>query len=172
MARDEKDRRNKKRRYPVGAGGPALLPAQPPATVVPPPRHVYRWDLDKTYLKTEFDTLKQLVRAAFEGAEAKQSIPGASALLRELRAGGGARICFISGSPRQMRRVLTKKLRLDGVEFDEFILKPNLRNMLTGRFRAMREQVGYKLPALLAGRARPPPEKRETLLCGGPQRHR
>jgi len=146
----------------VPPGGPSLLAAQPPATLVPPPRHVYRWDLDKTYLKTEFDTLKQLLRSALEGAEAKQSIPGASALLRELRAGGGARICFISGSPRQMRRVLTKKLKLDGVEFDEFILKPNLRNMLMGRFRAMREQVGYKLPALLAGRAGLPPETRET----------
>ncbi|HXU71352.1 MAG TPA: phosphatase domain-containing protein [Polyangia bacterium] len=163
MARDEKDRRkDKDRRYPVPPGGPSLLAAQPPKTVTPPPRHVYRWDLDKTYLKTEFDTLKQLVRSALEGAEAKQSVPGASALLRELRAGGGARICFISGSPRQMRRVLTKKLKLDGVEFDEFILKPNLRNMLTGRFRAMREQVGYKLPALLAGRAGLPPETRET----------
>ena len=163
MARDEKDRRkDKERRNPVAPGGPSLLAAQPTPAVVPAPRHVYRWDLDKTYLKTEFDTFKQLLRSALEGAEAKQSVPGASALLRELRAGGGARICFISGSPRQMRRVLTKKLKLDGVEFDEFILKPNLRNMLMGRFRAMREQVGYKLPALLAGRAGLPPEVRET----------
>jgi hypothetical protein len=161
MAREPKDKK-KDRRTPVAPGGPSLLAAQPPSAITPPPRHVYRWDLDKTYLKTDFDTLKQLLRSAFEGAEAKQSIPGASALLRELRAGGGARICFISGSPRQMRRVLTKKLRLDGVEFDEFILKPNLRNMLTGRFRAMREQVGYKLPALLAGRSGLPPETKET----------
>ena len=163
MARDEKDRRKEKeRRHPVPPGGPSLLAANPQPAILPPPRHVYRWDLDKTYLKTEFDTFKDLVRSAFEGAEAKRAVPGASALLRELRAGGGARICFISGSPRQMRRVLTKKLKLDGVEFDEFILKPNLRNMLTGRFRAMREQVGYKLPALLAGRAGLPPETRET----------
>ena len=163
MARDEKDRRkDKERRNPVAPGGPSLLAAQPTPALVPAPRHVYRWDLDKTYLKTEFDTFKQLLRSALEGAEAKQAVPGASALLREVRAGGGARICFISGSPRQMRRVLTKKLKLDGVEFDEFILKPNLRNMLTGRFRAMREQVGYKLPALLAGRAGLPAETRET----------
>lgn len=163
MARDEKDRRkDKERRHPVPPGGPSLLAASPPPAILPAPRHVYRWDLDKTYLKTEFDTFKDLLRSAFEGAEAKQAVPGASALLRELRAGGGARICFISGSPRQMRRVLTKKLKLDGVEFDEFILKPNLRNMLMGRFRAMREQVGYKLPALLAGRAGLPGETRET----------
>jgi hypothetical protein len=64
-----------------------------------------------------------------------------------------------------MRKVLTEKLRLDGVEFDEFILKPNLRNMLTGRFRAMREQVGYKLPALLAGRAGVAVDTRE--VCFG-----
>ena len=80
MARDEKDRRkDKERRHPVPPGGPSLLAAQPPTAVVPPPRHVYRWDLDKTYLKTEFDTLKQLLRSALEGAEAKVSIPGASA---------------------------------------------------------------------------------------------
>jgi hypothetical protein len=126
------------------------------------PKHVYRWDLDKTYLKTEFDTVKDLLRSAFERAEEKRAVPGASAILRELRAGGHARICFISGSPRQMRRVLTKKLHLDGVEFDEFILKPNLSNMLTGRFRAVREQVGYKLPALLAGRAGLPASTHET----------
>ena len=110
MADRRKDKQDK--RHPVAPGGPSLLAANPPATILPPPRHVYRWDLDKTYLKTEFDTLKQLLRSALEGAEAKQAVPGASALLREVRAGGGARICFISGSPRQMRRVLTKKLKL------------------------------------------------------------
>jgi hypothetical protein len=126
------------------------------------PTHVYRWDLDKTYLRTEFDSFRELIRTAFEKPEDKRAVPGASALLRELRQGGAARICFISGSPRQMRKVLTRKLHLDGVEFDEFILKPNLRNMLTGRFRAMREQVGYKLPALLAGRAGLQSETPET----------
>ncbi len=146
------------KRTPVAPGAPSLRAAQLPPT----PAHVYRWDLDKTYLKTEFDTLKQLLRSAFESAEDKRTVPGAAALLRELRAGSNARICFISGSPRQMRKTLVKKLKLDGVEFDEFILKPNLQNMLTGRFRAMREQVGYKLPALLAGRAGLPGDVRET----------
>jgi hypothetical protein len=122
------------------------------------PLCIFRWDLDKTYLQTDFDSLRALLQTALQKAADKRTVPGAATLLRELRQSGsergeGARICFISGSPRQMRKVLTEKLRLDGVEFDEFILKPNLRNMLTGRFRAMREQVGYKLPALLAGRA-------------------
>jgi hypothetical protein len=93
------------------------------------------------------------MRTAFEKAEEKESVPGAAALLRELATGGAQhRICFISGSPRQMRKVLEQKLALDGVRFDEFILKPNMSNFFRGRFRAIREQVGYKLPALLAGR--------------------
>ena len=133
------------------------------------PTRIYRWDLDKTYLRTDFDSLRALLKTAFEAAEDKQTVPGAATLLRELRApaadGAVARVCFISGSPRQMRKVLTEKLRLDGIEFDEFILKNNLRNMLTGRFRAMREQVGYKLPALLSGRSGVPPQTRE--VCFG-----
>jgi hypothetical protein len=145
-----------------------LAPPTPPATEAPPV--IYRWDLDKTYLQTDFDSFRALLRTAFEGAQEKRTVPGAATLLREIRrpltgTTATARICFISGSPRQMRKVLTEKLRLDGVEYDEFILKPNLQNMLTGRFRAMREQVGYKLPALLAGRAGVAPTTRE--ICFG-----
>jgi hypothetical protein len=128
------------------------------------PAHIFRWDLDKTYLRTDFESLRGLVRSAFEKAEEKQAVPGASVLLRELRGAGSHRICFISGSPRQMRKVLEQKLHLDGVQFDEFILKPNMSNLLRGRFRALREQVGYKLPALLAGRVGVPPEVPETLF--------
>jgi hypothetical protein len=45
---------------------------------------VYRWDLDKTYLSTDFDSFKGLVRAAFEKAADKRTFPGAQVLLREL----------------------------------------------------------------------------------------
>lgn len=144
---------------PASAAGATLAGA---ADGRPAVQRVYRWDLDKTYLKSEFMTFADLLRSAFEGAEKKQSVPGAAALLRELKKGEGVRVCFISGSPRQMRKVLTRKLQLDGIEFDEFILKPNLGNLFRGRFRALREQVGYKLPALLAGRAGLPASVRET----------
>jgi hypothetical protein len=118
------------------------------------PRHVFRWDLDKTYLRTDFDTVRDLVKSAFEKATDKRAVPGAPALLRALKAAGGRhhRVCIISGSPEQMRTVLSAKLELDGVEYDEFILKNNLRNLLRGRFRALRAQVPYKLPALLESR--------------------
>ncbi len=128
--------------------------------------HIYRWDLDKTYLKTDFDSIGALLRTAFQRAADKENVPGSAELLRLLRvdSGGRARIYFVSGSPKQMRGVLAEKLRLDGIHFDGFVLKDNLRNVLKGRFRALREQVGYKLPALLAARIEAHPASGETLF--------
>ncbi len=127
-------------------------------------RRIYRWDLDKTYLQTDFDTLRQLVRTALQKAHEKKAVPGAAALIRELKASDDARLCIVSGSPRQMRSVLIEKLHLDGVEFDELVLKDNLKNLVRGRFKALRGQVGYKLPVLLESRARAPAEAEEVLF--------
>jgi len=127
------------------------------------PKHVFRWDLDKTYLRTEFDSLGDLVRSAIETASDKKAYPGATALLRALRT-EGHRICIVSGSPTQMKAVLAAKLALDGIEYDEFVLKDNLRNILRGRFRALRAQIPYKLPALLESRGAAPPAPAETLF--------
>ena len=126
-------------------------------------RHIFRWDLDKTYLRTEFDSLGDLVRSAIETASDKKAYPGATALLRSLHA-EGHRICIVSGSPTQMKTVLAAKLALDGIEYDEFVLKDNLRNILRGRFRALRAQIPYKLPALLESRVGSAPAPAETLF--------
>ena len=108
--------------------------------------HIARWDLDKTYLRTDFDTLRDLVKTALERADQKRTNPGASTLLREtVRA--GIRVHILSGSPEQMRRRLEDKLRLDGIHWDSFTLKPNLTNLLRFRFRAMRDQLGLNLSA-------------------------
>ncbi len=116
-----------------------------------PPTHTFRWDLDKTYLRTEFDSFADLAKSAFETAADKRAFPGATAMLRALKQ-PGHRICIVSGSPTQMRQVLLAKLALDGVQHDEFVLKNNLKNILRGRFRALRAQVPYKLPAMLRSR--------------------
>jgi hypothetical protein len=72
--------------------------------------------------------------------------------LRELgRAGVETHI--LSGSPEQLRSRIEEKLRLDGAKWASLTLKPNLQNMLRLRFRALRGQLGYKLPALLLRRA-------------------
>ncbi len=114
--------------------------------------HIFRWDLDKTYLKTDFDSIRDLIKTALQKPEDKQNVPGAVALLREIRREQDERrsiLTFISGSPTQMRSVLEKKFELDGITPDAFVLKPTLENILKGRFKAVRGQVGYKLEALL-----------------------
>lgn len=125
---------------------------------------IYRWDLDKTYLQTDFDSFRQLVKTAFQKAHEKRAVPGAAALIRELHSNGNVKLCIVSGSPTQMRTVLIEKLKLDGVEWDELVLKDNLRNLVRGRFKALRGQVGYKLPVLLESRSRAPVDSEEVLF--------
>ncbi len=127
-------------------------------------RLVYRWDLDKTYLRTEFDTVRDWVRTAFETARDKQTVPGAGALLREIRGTDPFGIYIVSGSPEQLRRVLEAKLRLDGVRWDGLVLKPQLTNILRGRFKSIKEQVAYKLGAMLETRATLPPDTEEVMF--------
>ena len=125
---------------------------------------VYRWDLDKTYLDTKFESFRGLVRAATEPAHAKKALPGASILLRALGSDPSNRITVVSGSPVQMRAVISEKLKLDGIRFDELVLKDNVGNVRRGRFRAVRGQLGYKLPALLAARVHTEPGQSEILF--------
>jgi hypothetical protein len=113
---------------------------------------IYRWDLDKTYLNTDFDSLRGLVRAAFEKAIDKRTFPGAQVLLRELCATDPKGVYVLSGSPQQMRKVIEEKLALDGIRWDGLVLKPSLNRLLRGRFRFLRDQVSYKLAALLSSR--------------------
>lgn len=125
--------------------------------------HVYRWDLDKTYLDTDIHSVRGLVRAAFETASEKRNVPGSATLARGLvRADSSARIEIVSGSPTQMRGVLEEKLALDGVPFQRLALKDNLGNLRRGRLRAVTGQVGYKLPQLLEMRVGLGPAVLET----------
>ncbi|NUP04726.1 MAG: hypothetical protein HOW73_01555 [Polyangiaceae bacterium] len=115
------------------------------------PGFIARWDLDKTYLRTDFETVRDLVRTAVERPDQKRTVPGAAALLRELGR-AGVQTHILSGSPEQLRSRIVEKLRLDGVRYASLTLKPNLQNILRFRWRALRGQLGYKLPALLLGR--------------------
>lgn len=128
---------------------------------------VYRWDLDKTYLLTDFHSVRGMFRSAVEPARDKRAVPGATALIRELgreSPGWRARISIVSGSPTQMREVLESKLRMDGVRWDSLVLKDNLGNLKRGRLRAVKDQFGYKLPELLEGRVGLGAAVRESLF--------
>ena len=43
--------------------------------------HIFRWDLDKTYLATEFDSLGDLLRTALQRPADKANVPGSAELL-------------------------------------------------------------------------------------------
>jgi len=132
------------------------------------PSIVFRWDLDKTYLRTEFESLRKLVLIPFEAATEKVHLPGVPQLMGGLRRAALARgdrpfVFFLSASPPQIGAEIRKKLALDGIEYDGIVFKDQLRNLVRGRFRSMREQVGYKLGELLRGR-RDGPRAREVLF--------
>lgn len=130
---------------------------------------VYTWDLDKTYLKSEFERLGDLVRIPFEKAEDKVAAPGVAALIRALRetalaCGRQVRTYFISASPPQIGGAIKKKLQLDGVVYDGIIFKNQLERLIRGKFRHLREQVGFKLTELLKLHEAGPSGAREYLF--------
>jgi hypothetical protein len=126
---------------------------------------IYRWDLDKTYLDTDIHSWRGLFKSALEQAASKKALPGATELVLALQAGHSEnRLMFLSGSPTQMRRRLEEKLKLDGIDFHQFILKDNLKNLRRGRLRAIQSQFGYKLPRLLEARSLEPLSVRESLF--------
>ncbi len=116
------------------------------------PDVVYRWDLDKTYLQTEFSTLRGLLQAAVEGAHRKQVIPGVRALLRGLSQSHETRVVVVSGSPEWIRSRLDKMFKLHGIRCDRLVLKDFGAALKRGRVSAIKSQVPYKLLAHLETR--------------------
>ena len=134
-----------------------------------PPRLVFRWDLDKTYLLSEFESLREMVKIPFERAEDKIAAPGVAALMRGLRTsalgrGRPVKVYFLSASPPQIGRAIRRKLELDGILYDGIVFKDQLQRLFRGKFRHLREQVGYKLTELLKARRAEPVEAREYLF--------
>lgn len=111
-------------------------------------------DIDKTYLATQIDSIGGLLRTAFETPESKDNVPGFSIILRALRRGGAEQpaknpLFFVSASPPQMRAALSTKMQIDGVEHEGIIFKDQLEYVRSGEFKKLREQIGYKVSALL-----------------------
>ncbi len=127
------------------------------------------WDIDKTYLDTHFSSFRGLLGIPFELAVDKEPVAGAVPLLRGLRHGPHTQsaitpLYFVSGSPVQMRKVIERRMTFDGVDFDGITFKDQLGLLLAGRPRGIKEQVGYKLKALLSYRAETPAHARWLLF--------
>lgn len=129
---------------------------------------VYVWDIDKTYLDTHFESLKGLIRTAFEKAFQKRNIPGSGVLVRSLTLETGADkpfpIYFISASPPQMERKIRTKLEIDGIKPYGAFFKDNLRNLKPKYFRRLTQHVGFKLHALLELRTRLKEDVKQVLF--------
>ena len=124
---------------------------------------LYVWDIDNTYLQSEYSTLRDLIRIRFEAALDKRPVAGVVELLAALRRGGGAfevrpPVYFVSASPRTMQRVLERRMLLDGVVHDGI----SFRDL--SRLRFLKDIFGYKLAALLLLRLESPPGAREVLF--------
>ncbi len=118
-------------------------------------------DIDKTYLETDFDTLLQIAKIAFEDAHDKITVVGASEVLlaarwgnmRDLSAAEDQRyprpLHFVSSSPPQLRKVLEEKFTLDGLDWSSDTFKNQAYNLRKGRFDQLKQQIAYKTGAIL-----------------------
>jgi hypothetical protein len=125
------------------------------------PATAYVWDIDKTYLETHFSSLGGLAWIPFEFGVDKRAVPGTVPLLHGLRRGRDGRafhpLYFVTASPHQIRRSLTRKMLLDGVEFDGIVFKDWGAVLRRGGPRRLTEHLAFKLSALLVLAADLPP---------------
>ncbi len=74
------------------------------------------------------------------------------------------RVYFMSASPPQIAKAIKQKLAMDGIEYDGIVFKNQLQHLMRGKFRNLREHVGFKLTELLKSRQHMPAESREVLF--------
>ncbi len=144
-----------------------------------PPTHAglaVRSDVDMTYLVTDFESAAGLADLMESDARERAALPGMPAVYRALRDGADGQadrpLCFLSGSPRFFKRTLEGRMQLDGVRHDGIVLKPFkdlvAANLLDFDFESLepdlKEQVGYKMTALLTLRLDIPPTTPEILM--------
>jgi len=116
---------------------------------------VHVWDVDKTYLDTHFSSFRGMARIPVEFSVDKKAIPGMPEILRGLRWGNGETtytgtpLFFVTASPSAMEGVLRRKMLLDGVEYDGLVMKDWLGCLKQFRPGRLREQLGFKVCALL-----------------------
>ncbi len=124
---------------------------------------IFTFDLDKTYLVTEFEHFWKLVKIPFEKAKQKKNVPGTASLVRELNK-RDAPVFFVSGSPKGMRNVIEEKLHLDGIQFNGLLLKDYGEALKKMKIGKIIDKIGYKLAALLYARMVYPSKANEILF--------
>lgn len=131
---------------------------------------IYVWDLDKTYLDTHWQSLRDIFRASFADNYHKNNVPGTATLVNCLKQSWQQRkgnvpfpIFFITASPPQMEKKIRDKLLSDEILPLGIFFKDNLKNLRPGRFWKLRQHVGYKVTALMYLRTLLKPEITQVL---------
>jgi hypothetical protein len=113
-------------------------------------RCIFVWDLDKTYLDTDFGGFRKILKIVFEQAIKKRNVPGTDQLVRSLaKCNKPFPIFFISASPPQMQEKIYEKWMHDRIEPYGFYSKDNLKNLRFGRWARLTNHVGFKIQALM-----------------------
>lgn len=119
-------------------------------------KEVYVWDLDKTYLDTRWQSIKDLFQVSFTDDFHRKNVPGTSTLVSSLKdawaqknGNGLFPIFFITASPPQMEKKIREKLERDEILPLGIFFKDNLKNLWPGSFWKLRQHVGYKVGSLM-----------------------
>ena len=112
--------------------------------------YIFVWDLDKTYLDTDFGGFRKIMKIAFEQAIKKRNVPGTDQLVRSLaKCNKPFPIFFISASPPQMQEKIYEKWMHDRIKPYGFYSKDNLKNLRFGRWARLTNHIGFKIQALM-----------------------
>ncbi len=124
-------------------------------------------DVDKTYLDTDFHSMKGLLRIPLEWGEDKHAMIGMTPLLKGLRIfePGLTPLYFITASPLFLFKALSRKMLLDGVQYDGITFK-DWQDLIVRRRkpRWLKMQLPYKLAALFHQRQHLPKRCTEILI--------
>ncbi len=110
-------------------------------------------DVDKTYLNTNFESIRGLMWIPFEVAIDKVTIDRMNYIYQGLRFGSGTKpsftpLLFVTASPPLIYDALTHKMLRDGVEYDGVIMKDQPALVKKLQFQQLKTQITYKLFAL------------------------
>ena len=112
--------------------------------------YIFVWDLDKTYLDTDFSGFRKMLKIIFEKGVKKQNVPGTDQLVRSLaKCNSPFPIFFISASPPQLQEKIFEKWTHDRIMPYGFYTKDNLKNLNFGRWSRLTNQIGFKIQALM-----------------------
>jgi hypothetical protein len=132
-------------------------------------------DIDKTYIETKFESAVSMIKIAFEQADEKVTVTGASIALMAARWGDLYQVTsategtprplhFLSASPPQLRKVIREKLALDGLDWTSDTFKNQAYNIKMGKLKLLKQHVAYKTATILAHMSKAPAGSRFILI--------